>query len=99
MSLNSDVSSPFINATGFVGTSDGITDLSAGTTYYCQVSASNSGGTSAFASGWDSVQRQDSYGIDGDVGRGNGVSLSWTSSSGAASYKVEVATSTGLRLL
>ena len=38
-----------INQTGFAGTSDPITGLTAGTTYYWQVSATNAGGTSSWA--------------------------------------------------
>ena len=69
-SVNSDFSTPLIKQTGFSGTSDPITGLTPGATYYWRVSATNAGGTSGWALGSFTTIAPQSVTYDGNGSTG-----------------------------
>ena len=94
VSVNSNFSSATINQTGFSGTSDPITGLTATTTYYWQVSATNATGTSGEAAGPSfATATAGPTGLSVVSTTPTTATLSWTASGGAVSYNVQVSTS------
>ena len=95
VSVNSNLSSLLVNQTGFSGTSDPITGLTAGTSYYWQVSATNAVGTSGWAATTFLTAPSTSTLVSPSNSATN-VSLSptmtWNTSAGAVSYRLQVST-------
>jgi phosphodiesterase/alkaline phosphatase D-like protein len=83
---------------GLATTSTTITGLSANTTYYWRVSASNGGGTSVWSTAWSFTTLTVvvpgvptmTFPLDGATGVSVPIRFSWNSASNAASYHLQV---------
>jgi photosystem II stability/assembly factor-like uncharacterized protein len=102
VSTSSSFSTLAVDQSGLTATSSSVTGLSNGITYYWQVNASNSGGTSAYSGVWNfatvsAVQPPAAPVLaspaTGATGQPTSLTLSWNASSGAASYHLQVSTS------
>lgn len=100
VSTNSSFTSLVYNQTGITSTSVTVSNLSAGTTYYWRVSATNAAGTSAWSSVW-SFTTASGGGTppaaptlvsppNGATGVSRTPTLQWNASAGATSYRVQV---------
>jgi photosystem II stability/assembly factor-like uncharacterized protein/fibronectin type 3 domain-containing protein/sugar lactone lactonase YvrE len=89
-----------IDQAGLADTVQTVGPLSNDTTYYWRVSATNAGGSSAFSAPWRfrtivAAPNAPSLAspLDGTVDQPVGMTFSWSSVSGATSYRLEVSTS------
>ncbi|MBM4176054.1 MAG: T9SS type A sorting domain-containing protein [Ignavibacteria bacterium] len=81
------------------GTSQQISSLSAGTTYYWRVNAKNAGGTSSYSSIWNFTTAVGTPAVptllspaNGSINQPTTLTMSWSASSGASFYVIQVAT-------
>ena len=92
-----------VDQAGLTGTSSGLSALLANTVYYWRVSASNSGGTSAYSavSNFTTVPPPPPAApvlatpASGATGLALNPTLTWNASAGATSYRLQVATDAG----
>ncbi len=101
LSTSSSFATTVLDRSGLTSTTLAVTGLSANTTYFWRVSASNAGGTSAYSS----ARRFTTLAVappaaptlvspaNGAVGVSTNPSLTWTASSGATSYRLQLSTS------
>ncbi len=98
VSTVSTFASTVVNQTGILATSAAITGLAYGTTYYWRSNATNTVGTSVWSSVWSfatlatPVAPTLSSPANGATNQAAALTVSWTSSSGAATYAVQVST-------
>ncbi|MCX6132225.1 MAG: DUF5050 domain-containing protein [Ignavibacteriales bacterium] len=102
VSTNSSFSSTVLDQSGITATSYSVTGLSGGTQYYWRVNATNAAGTSAWSStssfttivtvSIPSPPALPGSPVDGATGVSVSPTLSWSASSGAVSYRLQVST-------
>jgi hypothetical protein len=99
VSVNSDMSSPLIDAQGVIGTSYQTSQLSGSTTYYWRIRGRNQFGVSAWTSTWSFTTEAHSgvpgvpvlYSpFNGETGVARKPPFDWIASSGATDYSLEV---------
>jgi len=97
VSTTSGFSSTVIDQSGITGTSRAVSGLSNNTTYYWRVNATNAEGTSAWSSVWSftTVVAAPSpptlaSPANGATGVSTSPTLSWNTSTGATSYRIQV---------
>ena len=95
-----------LDSSGITGTSRTITGLSASTTYYWRVSATNAGGSGAFSTPWRFVTVPLpppppvlASPPNGATGLPTNVTISWNATSGAISYRLQIAPDSGFASL
>lgn len=100
LSTSQTFATTLVDDSTVTGTTKAITGLSNSTNYYWRVSASNAGGTSAFSiiRGFTTVIAAPSAPllispVDNATGVAITTTLSWSASTGAATYRVQVSTS------
>jgi photosystem II stability/assembly factor-like uncharacterized protein len=103
VSTSSSFSPLTVDQNGLTATSYSVSGLSNSTVYYWQVSASNSGGTSAYSGVWNftttaaAVQPPAAPGLaapaNGSTNEPTSFALSWNASSGATSFRLQLSTS------
>ncbi len=100
VAIVSNFSSTVFSQTGLTGLSATVSGLTNNLTYYWQANATNAGGTSAWSGAWNFTTVVVAPGIpslasptSGSVNQPVTLNLNWGSVSGAASYAVQVATS------
>jgi hypothetical protein len=102
VSTSSAFSTAAVSQTGVTATSASVNGLANGTTYFWEVNATGPGGTSLWSSVWSFVTVAAippvpalSSPTNGSLNEPLSPTISWGSAAGAASYGVQVATSTG----
>ena len=97
---------PAVDDSGITGTSLPVQGLQNGAAYYWRVNSSNAGGTSAWSSVWSFTTIVAapaapvlSLPANGATGQATTLTLSWNSSSGAASYRVQVSSGAAFQSL
>ena len=101
VSTGSGFSSTVYSGSGLTATSQVLPTLVGGTTYYWDVSAMGPGGTTSATSAWSFTTAPIpgmptlSSPSNGATGVATALTLSWTSSTNAMTYAVQVSTSTG----
>ena len=101
VSTSSAFTTTVYDQSGIVGTSTNVSGLAASTVYYWRVNATNAGGTSAFSAvssfttgaGSPPAAPALASPADASVNISRTPTLTWNASSGAASYRVQVSTS------
>lgn len=99
---NTGFSNPEVDGSGISGTNHQVSNLVEGTTYYWRMRATNIGGNSSWSSTWEFTTLVNTPPApllvspsDGTTGVVTNPLLAWNAASGATSYCVQVATSTG----
>jgi transposase-like protein len=99
VSTNSSFTSLVYDQSGITDTSQQVSGLANNTLYYWHVNATNAGGTSSYSSTWSFTTIVEAPTAptlaspsDGATGVATNPTLSWNSSTGAASYRLQVST-------
>ncbi len=100
VSTNSNFTETTTNLTGLQSTNQVVSSLSANTTYYWRVSATNTSGTSAWSAAWSFTTLNPglnppelSLPTNGATGVAVNTTLAWNSVTGASTYAIQVSTS------
>lgn len=98
VSINSSFSVVFTDSANITTTSFGLASLSANTSYYWRVSATNAGGTSSYSSIFSFMTLSApsppvlASPANGAAGVAANPTLTWNSSAGSTSYRIQIAT-------
>jgi hypothetical protein len=99
ISIASDFSTPVVDQSNITSTTYAVSGLSNNTLYYWRINATNAGGTSSYSNAWSFttiVAAPAAPALASPSNAATGVSpsptLSWTASTGAASYRLQVST-------
>jgi hypothetical protein len=99
VSTSGAFSTTVVSQTGITGTSRAVSGLVNNTTYYWWVNATNSVGASAWSSVWNFTTAIAAPALaspsNGSTGQSTSLTLSWNTVTGAATYAVQVSTSSG----